>query len=236
MSLAVIVFAKVPLAGQAKTRLAPALGAGGAAALAERMLVHAVAQAAEAVRRIEAAARSEHGGDMGSACSLEVCVSPDGAEHPAISGLASSHPRLRRSGQGEGDLGQRMARALERALRTHRGALLMGTDAPALDALRIAQAGAALRDHDAVFVPALDGGYVLVGLARPCPELFAGMAWSTPQVMQHTRERAARAGLRMAELEAVADIDEPADLVHLPPGWRQDLAPHLPSPTGEIST
>lgn len=204
--LAVIVFAKAPVAGQAKTRLAAALGAAGAAALAERMLVHAVAQAAAA-----------------GADTLELCVTPDGAAHRAFAELGRVHPELTCTGQGEGDLGERMARALDRALGSHRAALLMGTDAPALDAAALRQAAAALGAHDAVFVPALDGGYALVGLARPAPALFSAMAWSTPQVMQHTRERAARAGLCIAELAAVADIDVPQDLEHLPPEWRSSL-------------
>ncbi|MBI5720254.1 MAG: TIGR04282 family arsenosugar biosynthesis glycosyltransferase [Burkholderiales bacterium] len=223
---AVIVFARAPIAGQAKTRLAGGLGAAGAAALAERMLVHAVAQAAAA-------------GCEG----LELCVTPDGAAHPVFVELGRAHPALRITGQGEGDLGERMARALERTLRLHRAALLMGTDAPGLDAAMIRQAGAAVTaveavgavtpvgaGHDAVFVPALDGGYALVGLARPAPELFAGMAWSTPQVMQHTRARAARAGLRIAELAPVADIDVPEDLVYLPPAWRRELGITVPGP------
>ena len=85
-------------------------------------------------------------------------------------------------------------------------------------------AAAALDDADAVLVPALDGGYVLVGLRRPAPVLFAGVAWSTGQVMAQTRQRAAAAGLRLAVLPALADIDEPADLLHL------HHLPPLPAP------
>ena len=76
-----------------------------------------------------------------------------------------------------------------------------------------------LDDADAVFVPALDGGYALIGLRCAAPTLFSGMAWSTASVMADTRERLAAAGLSHIELPPVADIDEPADLVHLPPGW-----------------
>jgi glycosyltransferase A (GT-A) superfamily protein (DUF2064 family) len=102
--------------------------------------------------------------------------------------------------------------------------LLMGTDAPALDAARLHAAAAALQQHAAVFVPAHDGGYALVGLrgadAAPAllAALFAGMHWSTPQVMAHTRARLAAVGVAHAELPAVHDIDEPADLQHLPAG------------------
>ena len=202
--LRLIIFAKAPVAGEAKTRLIPALGAAGAAALAEQLLNHAVATGLEA-----------RGADAHLA--VELCTTPD-TEHPAFQRLAPT-PGLVLSTQGSGDLGARMDRALTRALATARAALLIGTDAPALHTGLLLQAAQALEQHDAVFVPALDGGYALVGLRRPAPELFKGMVWSTPQVMAHTRDRARQAGLRWAELPPVADVDLPADLVHLPPGW-----------------
>jgi len=124
------------------------------------------------------------------------------------------------SAQGEGDLGVRMHRALARALHTHRHALLIGSDVPALDAAMLQRADAALAQADAVFVPARDGGYALVGLRRAEASLFEGVDWSTSRVMAQTRERAAAAGLHIAELPPVADIDTPADLAHLPAGWK----------------
>lgn len=205
---AIIVFAKAPVAGQVKTRLAPALGAEGAAALAGRMLAHALAAACAAGAR-----------------TVELCTAPDGARHTAFDALRATHRALHHTAQGPGDLGERMARALGRALATHERALLLGTDAPALDAGHLARAEAALcAGHDAVLVPALDGGYVLVGLADAAalPTLFTGIAWSTAEVMPATRRRAQAAGLRVAELAPVADIDVPADLVHLPAGWLED--------------
>ncbi|CAN7397214.1 MULTISPECIES: TIGR04282 family arsenosugar biosynthesis glycosyltransferase [unclassified Variovorax] len=200
MTTALLIFAKAPVAGFAKTRLAPALGAVGAAALAERLLEHCVAHAASA------------GFDH-----VELCTAPD-SSHPSFQRLAGRFG-LTLSSQGAGDLGARMARALSRTLATHRQALLIGTDAPALGAARLGEARWALQQHDAVFVPALDGGYALVGLRRPAPELFVGVRWSTAEVMAQTRDRAKAVGLTWVELEAVADIDEPADLVHLPDGW-----------------
>jgi rSAM/selenodomain-associated transferase 1 len=195
-----IVFAKAPVPGLAKTRLIPALGAEGAAALAERLLRHAVAS-----------------GLAARMAGLELCTTPD-ASHAVFGELASAC-RLRLSDQGEGDLGARMHRALSRVLEQGQPALLIGTDAPSLGAPVLQAAAAALVDHDAVFVPALDGGYALVGLRQPAPALFADIRWSTAQVMADTRCRAAAAGLRWAELPAVSDIDVPDDLVHLPPGW-----------------
>jgi rSAM/selenodomain-associated transferase 1 len=196
-----IVFAKAPVAGQAKTRLAPALGADGAAALAERLLEHTVAA-----------------GMAAGFADVELCAAPD-ASHPVFARLAAQHAGLQLTEQGDGDLGARMHRALARRLAARQRVLLIGTDAPALDAHMLRDAAQALAGCDAVFVPALDGGYALVGLAAPQPALFTGMVWSTAGVMAQTRARARRAGLRWAELPAVADIDEPADLVHLPAGW-----------------
>jgi uncharacterized protein len=216
MSTALIVFAKAPRAGLAKTRLIPSLGAAGAAALAERLLVHAVQQAADA-----AVALGGH---------LQLCVTPD-TEHPAFAALARQHG-LALTLQAEGDLGQRMHQAFTQALQHADQALIIGTDAPALDTPMLCAAASALRRHDAVFVPAHDGGYALVGLSQPAPALFEDIAWSTSTVMQHTRDRAAGLGLLLAELPAVADIDEPADLRHLPAHWHEGL-PSPVLPTGD---
>ena len=196
----VIVLAKAPVAGYAKTRLIPALGAAGAAALAQRLLDHAVAQAR--------AAR------LGP---VEVCCAPD-SDHPLFAGLAAL-AGVALSCQASGDLGERMVQALHRALAITPCALLIGSDAPALDAAMLQRAAQALDQADAVFVPAFDGGYALVGLRRPAPSLFDGMAWSTDSVMSDTRQRLAAAGLRHVELPPLADIDGPADLAHLPAGW-----------------
>lgn len=204
MKPAIIVFAKAPVAGLAKTRLAPVLGAAGAAALAARMLRHTLAEAVAS--------------GLGP---VELCAAPD-ATHPALQAAAAACGATLAE-QGEGDLGQRMHRALARCLLRHEGALLVGTDAPALDAAMLRQAADALQQHELVFVPALDGGYALVGQRRADPRWFFDMAWSHASVMADTRARLRAAGAQWAELPPVADIDEPADLRHLPPAWRADL-------------
>lgn len=196
----VIVMAKAPLPGFAKTRLIPALSAAGAAAIAQRLLDKTVEQALAA--------------DLGG---VDLCCAPD-SSHAAFARLGRL-PHVGLSRQGDGDLGARMARAFERWLAHVPRGLLIGTDAPALDAALLRHAARALDDDDAVFVPAHDVGYALVGLRRPSPSLFDGMVWSTSTVMADTRERLATAGLRYAELPAVADIDNAADLIHLPRGW-----------------
>ena len=193
-----LIFAKAPQAGLAKTRLIPALGAAGAAELARQMLAHTLAQALAA-----------------GAQTVELCMSP-AAGDPAWLGVAlPGAPEL--SDQGDGDLGARMDRAMNRALARQAGpVLLMGSDCPALSAVHISEAARQLAQHDAVLVPAADGGYVLIGLKAPCPELFTQMTWSTPTVAAETLHRLAAFGMRVWLGPTLHDIDESADLVHLP--------------------
>lgn len=198
-----IVMAKAPVAGFAKTRLMPSLGAEGAARLAQRMLDQTMAQA-------RAAGLGE----------IELCCTPDTA-HPAFAAQAR-RGGVRLSTQGDGDLGARMQRAFVRGLASAPRVIVIGTDAPALDAAYLQAASAALSSSDAVIGPAADGGYALIGLrrqGREWPRLFEHMPWSTVRVLALTRERLAAGGLRHSELPTLIDIDEVADLVHLPPGW-----------------
>ena len=210
----IAIMAKAPVPGLAKTRLAPALGAAGAAALAERLLRHAVAQAAGA-----APGR------------VTLWAAPD-ATHPVFADLAQQHGLTLAVQPATPDLGARMAAVFAHGFSAaSRPLLLMGSDIPALSSHALQQAAAALQQHAVVFVPALDGGYALVGLRHDAElhqpglhaALFEHMVWSTARVMAQTRERLAAlgvmAGVMAAELPAVPDIDEPADLAHLPPGW-----------------
>lgn len=199
----VIVFAKAPTPGLVKTRLIPALGEAGAAEL-QRQLIERVLQMAAAAK-------------LGP---LELCCAP-GTEDPFFASCAKRHGILLQA-QGEGDLGLRMARALESALAAGSRALLIGCDCPALTAAYLRDAAAALAGGDeAVFGPAEDGGYVLVGLARaPAAHLFEEIAWGTSAVMQETRLRLTRANWRWRELPPLWDVDRPEDL----PRLRQLLA------------
>lgn len=199
--------AKAPVPGLAKTRLAPALGSVGAAALAEALLRHATAQACTAAP----------GG-------VTLWAAPD-TSHPVFGELARQHGLALATQPPVPDLGARMAAVFERGFAAGPGPLLlMGSDIPALDAATLQQAGAALQTQALVFVPALDGGYALVGLRHDAAHchpglmaaLFQNMVWSTAQVMATTRGRLFAIGVVAAELPAVSDIDEPADLAHLP--------------------
>ena len=194
----IVVFAKVPLAGFVKTRLIPALGAQGAAALASRMLSYTLAQALAAGEQ-----------------AVELCMSP--APLDAAWKSVARPQAVESSAQGEGDLGERMNRAMNRALARQQGpVLLMGTDCPALNTAHILEAARQLEQHDAVLVPAADGGYVMIGLRLPCPSLFNDMAWSTPVVAAQTLRRMASLNLRVWSGPLLHDIDEPADLQYLP--------------------
>lgn len=198
----IVIFAKLPKAGFAKTRLIPALGPCGAARLAERMLRHTVAGALAA--------------GLGP---VEVCVTP-APDEPAWRELHLP-AGLTWSSQGEGDLGERLSRCARRVL-TDGPVLLIGTDCPQLDAPRLRQAAEALTDAGAVMIPATDGGYVLLGVSRFHEALFTGIAWSTATVAAETRSRFRMLEWALHELPAQHDMDEPADLPWLPPGWLDD--------------
>lgn len=193
----VAILARAPIPGQAKTRLIPALGAEGAARLARQMLAHTLAQALAA-----------------NAGPVELCMSP-APDDPAWQGIELP-PAVARIAQGEGDLGQRMARAMNRVLADGRPALLMGTDGPQLDAALLRETADQLTRHDAVLLPACDGGYLLIGLHAPCPAIFDNMVWSTRTVAAETLRRLALENRKVWVGPTLHDIDEPADLARLP--------------------
>lgn len=192
----VAILAKAPLPGLAKTRLIPALGARGAARLQRRLTREAVAKALAA--------------ELGP---VTLWCAPDARQRffralQRTTGVACLV-------QPGGDLGERMHCAFR--LHCSTGPLLLiGTDCPPMTAAHLRAAACALLEgDDAVFVPAEDGGYVLVGLREPQRALFEAMAWSTPSVMEATRARARAAGLALRELPALWDLDLPADLDRL---------------------
>jgi len=188
----VVIFAKAPVAGLAKTRLIPLLGAEGAARLAADMLEATVAHAIDA----------GHGQPL-------LCVTPD-RDDPAWLGLVPAGVAV--CNQGPGDLGQRMSAAARRLIEAGERVVLIGTDCPALDGAALSAAAARLDTHDAVIIPAEDGGYVLLGLKRFHPSLFADLAWSTDQVAGETMARIAALGWSLFVGEPLRDVDEPGDL------------------------
>src|SRR5437773_9609780 len=198
----VMVFARAP--GEAKTRLIPALGAAGAAALHRRLVMHCLR-----------AARDSRLGPVELWCAPGT-GDPFFREYERRLG-ASLHP------QAEGDLGTRMQRAFESALALRPRAILVGSDIPALSAQYLRDADRALRrGDDAVIGPAEDGGYALIGLSRCDAELFRDIPWGGSEVMAETRWRIAALGRRVTELPALWDVDHPEDLERLPEEMRED--------------
>jgi rSAM/selenodomain-associated transferase 1 len=195
-----ILVAKAPLAGFAKTRLVAERGltAAAAARLADAFLRDTL----EACGRIAGA-------------SLMVSFAPRESE-PYFRELA---PRARLVPQVEGDLGARLAAAFEAAFELGATrAVALGSDTPHVGAGRIARALAVLEASDCVLGPAVDGGYYLIGLRRNEPRVFRGIEWSSPRVLAQTRERAGESGLGVELLDELYDVDDPADLDRLARG------------------
>lgn len=190
-----LVFARAPIPGETKTRLIPALGAEGAAALHERL-----------VRRTLATVRG--------LAPVTLCCAP-GAEHPFFQSLALDLG-VELQGQRGADLGERMSRALQDALSGARAVVLIGTDCADLRRADPGAAFSALADGaDAVLGPVADGGYWLLGLRRWDESLFEGMPWGTAQVLERTRRVLAGLGWRWQELAVRHDVDRPEDLAYL---------------------
>lgn len=187
----VIVFVKEPRPGKAKTRLAAEIGSVAAARWFR-------ANALATIRRLSRDPRWE----------VVLAVTPD------AEGLSSRvwPAGLRRIPQGRGDLGARMARALDAA--PPGPVVLVGGDVPGITPARIAEAFAALRGAEAAFGPAEDGGFWLIGLPRggsPRPRaLFRNVRWSTPHALEDSL--AAFRGRRVGLAATLRDVDRAADL------------------------
>jgi glycosyltransferase A (GT-A) superfamily protein (DUF2064 family) len=95
------------------------------------------------------------------------------------------------------------------------GTLVIGTDCPVLSAEHLREAARSLTDHDAVLIPVEDGGYVLIGMKAAATGAFAGIDWSTPQVMAQTRRSLAGMGWRWTELAMLWDVDRAEDVERL---------------------
>ena len=195
----IILFAKFPAQGMAKTRLQPALGIEGAAQIAHKLLLHSIEQA------------------VATGFTVELCVSPAPTDPcwQALNLLDS----LQWSAQADGDLGLRMLTASQQALACFEQVILIGTDCPSLTTIRIRQAAQQLEIQDSVMIPAFDGGYALFGFKQVAARLFSNIEWSTASVAKVTQQRLAELSWSVALLAPLPDIDEPEDLQYLPNGW-----------------
>ncbi len=201
---AIIVAAKAPRAGAVKTRLSlpPDAAANLAAAFLRDTLRLASSPALQADLTL-----ALDGGDAGD---LEPGTVP---------------PGTRITPQRGNSLGERLVHIFEEAFQTgYTAVCVVGSDAPHLpEAFLLEAFGRLSQNGGPVLGPADDGGYYLIGLTRPAPELFADIAWSGPDVREMTLRRAAEAGLSATLLPPWYDIDVPADLRRLREEMRREV-------------
>lgn len=194
MTIELAVLARAPVPGQCKTRLIPALGAEGAADLHARLVRQTLDQAL-----------------LWKAARVSLWTAGD-PEHPFFQHLAEHFPDLQFRQQREGDLGQRMHQVF---VSNNRPTLLMGSDCPMITSELLKVCAEALTQTTAVFLPAEDGGYALIGLNQPCPAIFQNLSWGSEQVMQQTRAIMQELGIQWSEPQTVWDVDRPEDVQRL---------------------
>lgn len=188
-----LVFAKAPRVGEVKTRLATTIGTE-AACDAYKQLVSVVGARLHSIR------------------SATVCFSPVDAEDELRSYFSAEWKFRPQVGF---TLGERLQGGLAESFATGaQRVAVIGTDCPYLCAADIENAWNLLGAHDAAIGPAEDGGYWLLGLKAPQPELFADIAWGTSSVLRQTLDRAERLGLKVATLRTLADVDTASDWEH----------------------
>ena len=192
-----ILFTRYPEPGRTKTRLIPALGIQGAAALQRRMSEALVAQMTRFANQYPVSQEIRY---------------TDGTQQSMAAWLSSDIPCL---DQGEGDLGDRLHRAFAQAFAQGcRPVVVIGADCPDLTPALFAQAFGALEEQNLVLGPAMDGGYYLIGLNLPAPALFTNIPWGSGEVLAATLQQAQALHLSTHLLEPLADVDRPEDLRH----------------------
>ena len=193
-----LVFAKQPVPGKVKTRLAEALGPEEAAGIYRTLGRRVVDQVRAGPFR------------------TVVYFDPPTATDDVAAWIGSEGLELRP--QAPGDLGDRLDAAFREALGEAETAVVIGTDAPGVDAQGVDRAFCQLEVADVVIGPAADGGYYLLGLKSPTPELFREIPWSTSDVLPATLDRARGLGLDIAILPALEDVDTLEDYLRLEQG------------------
>ncbi len=196
---ALAVFARAPIAGSAKTRLAPALGVDGAARLYAAFLADT----------LTLAHRAQSAGLLETTLWLAAAADAEAPTLRDVPGAMALPCRV----QPTGDLGARMAAALDAGVASHGAALVLGSDAPTLPLALLASAYVALTRAELVLAPSADGGYVLIGAHAPInAALFDRVRFSTRHALADTLAGAKRAGLSVTCVAPWYDVDTPDDL------------------------
>ncbi len=188
----ILLFAKAPRLGFVKTRLARDVGDERALQIYRAL----GSRAAEVVRRTQRR--------------VIIYFTPDNAEAEMRNWLGGRGLEFRP--QGDGDLGKRMATAFEACLPDCASVCIVGTDIPGITPSTLGDAFDALAAQDVVLGPAEDGGYYLIGLSEPRPELCDDVPWSTDAVFDVTTQRARAEGLSVAVMDRLADVDTVGDV------------------------
>ncbi len=197
MKKKLILFTRYPVAGHTKTRLIPALGAEGAADL-QRQMTERTLRTAE---------------NLAAESQLELEIRHAGGSGEQMKNWLGPHLIYRE--QGAGDLGEKMSRAMTEAFQAgYHQVTVIGADCPGLSPEILANGFSRLADHSLVLGPAADGGYYLLGLARPCPGLFSNRSWGSNLLLSETMTAAKKLALKFYLLEELADVDRPEDLKH----------------------
>lgn len=200
------IFARAPVLGRTKRRLASELGESAALHWYRVLLARTLAT----TRQL-------------SDVVIEVWHPAEDDDYPLMELINDAsvglHPQV------SGDLGLKMANALEVGVTRSERVLLIGADCPVWTVSLLRQAFNQIASRSALFIPAEDGGYVGVGVSGSVPHLFGDIDWGTDRVMEQTRERASKQGILLSEMPPLWDVDVAADL-------NQWLAkePHLPRP------
>lgn len=193
----VLLFTRLPVPGQVKTRLIPALGAEGAAQVQREMTELIACCLRAGVARREFGVQVLHAN--GSRRLVRRWLGRAFAYQPQVTG----------------DLGQRLTHAFERAFSLGaRRVVAVGADCPAITLGLLQRAFAELESRPVVFGPAEDGGYYLIGLSRLCPALFEGIGWGGSRVLADSLLRAGFRGWEASLLPSLPDVDRPEDLAH----------------------
>ncbi len=189
----ILVYAKAPVAGKVNTRLIADIGVQAATKLQKDLIHHRLSMLSQA-----------------NLCDVRLLCAPDQQDETFL--LCEKQYPVSLFDQTGDDLGERMFNGVVAALQQYKYCIVIGTDAPALGGQAIKQAMEVLHNEaDAVFVPAEDGGYVLIALQQALPFLFENIRWGSAEVMQQTRSRLNDKNVLFKELACCWDIDRLED-------------------------
>ena len=192
-----LIFTKSPVLGEVKTRLQPEYSQEQSLLVHKNLLLNTLDRT-KSIKGID----------------IELCCTPDRTTMFFLD-CENKFP-IALSNQYGADLGERMAFSFSVALQTYEKVVVIGTDCPDISEDYIAQAFLALDDNDATIGPAVDGGYVLLGLRKFSPEIFQDVSWGSGTVFVQTENALNELSWSYTELGIMHDVDHAEDLQRYP--------------------